>query len=293
MRLNYLHEAKLMGSAGAVKQMEAFFDRHLRRGRLRRSDRRQPRCAGRVPPQAQGAGDDRTRRDGRRRAVRRRDHRRRRAHHRISGEAGARERNARKLVNTGIYVFEPEILQHIPAGAFYDFGKELFPELQSEGRRLLRSASCAGRTGATSARRRSTAVEPNDVLAGRVRLRGRPGPGHPARRDSGRRRADRGRRAHRRGRAPRGPLADRRPDRDRRRSVVGASAVIEGSILWDDVRVGDGAHVDDAIVGLGYAVPAHATLAHSIVAKPCGNGHGAAVANGKAGAAANGASHKP
>ena len=77
------------------------------------------------------------------------------------------------------------------------------------------------------------------------------------------------------------------------RSVVGASAVIEGSILWDDVRVGDGAHVDDAIVGLGYAVPAHATLAHSIVAKPCGNGHGAAAANGKAGAAANGASHKP
>ncbi|MFA6170593.1 MAG: NDP-sugar synthase [Candidatus Margulisiibacteriota bacterium] len=32
------------------------------------------------------------------------------------------------LVNTGIYIFEPEILKMIPAG-FYDFGKQLFPEL--------------------------------------------------------------------------------------------------------------------------------------------------------------------
>ena len=32
------------------------------------------------------------------------------------------------LVNTGIYVFEPEILKLIPEG-FYDFGKQLFPDL--------------------------------------------------------------------------------------------------------------------------------------------------------------------
>lgn len=34
-----------------------------------------------------------------------------------------------KTANTGIYVFEPEIFALIPAGQFYDFGKELFPRL--------------------------------------------------------------------------------------------------------------------------------------------------------------------
>ncbi|MCL5037357.1 MAG: NDP-sugar synthase [Chloroflexi bacterium] len=37
------------------------------------------------------------------------------------------------LVNTGIYVLEPEILDLIPEGEFYDFGKQLFPYLQEKG----------------------------------------------------------------------------------------------------------------------------------------------------------------
>lgn len=32
------------------------------------------------------------------------------------------------LANTGIYMFEPEIFDYIPADSFYDFGKQLFPE---------------------------------------------------------------------------------------------------------------------------------------------------------------------
>lgn len=31
--------------------------------------------------------------------------------------------------NTGIYIFEPEIFEYIPAGEFYDFGKQVFPHL--------------------------------------------------------------------------------------------------------------------------------------------------------------------
>ena len=31
--------------------------------------------------------------------------------------------------NTGIYIFEPEIFRYIPAGQFYDFGKQVFPHL--------------------------------------------------------------------------------------------------------------------------------------------------------------------
>jgi NDP-sugar pyrophosphorylase family protein len=39
------------------------------------------------------------------------------------------EEGLRYLVNTGIYIFEPEILKYIPANRPYDFGRELFPQL--------------------------------------------------------------------------------------------------------------------------------------------------------------------
>ncbi len=37
------------------------------------------------------------------------------------------------LANTGIYIFEPEIFELIPADTFYDFGKQLFPLLVEKG----------------------------------------------------------------------------------------------------------------------------------------------------------------
>lgn len=36
-------------------------------------------------------------------------------------------------VNNGIYIFEPEILDWIPGGEYYDFGSQLFPRLKDEG----------------------------------------------------------------------------------------------------------------------------------------------------------------
>lgn len=38
-----------------------------------------------------------------------------------------------RMANTGIYVFEKEILDLVPAGEVYDFGKQLFPRLVAEG----------------------------------------------------------------------------------------------------------------------------------------------------------------
>jgi len=38
-----------------------------------------------------------------------------------------------RLCNCGMYVFEPEILSHIPEGKFDDFGKRLFPDLLKQG----------------------------------------------------------------------------------------------------------------------------------------------------------------
>ncbi|HRF56195.1 MAG TPA: sugar phosphate nucleotidyltransferase, partial [Campylobacterales bacterium] len=36
-------------------------------------------------------------------------------------------------INTGIYILHPSILEHIPEGANYDFGKDLFPSLMKAG----------------------------------------------------------------------------------------------------------------------------------------------------------------
>ena len=40
------------------------------------------------------------------------------------------------LVNTGIYIFEPEIFNHIPNGINYDIGSELFPKLVNNSEQL-------------------------------------------------------------------------------------------------------------------------------------------------------------
>lgn len=51
------------------------------------------------------------------------------------------------LVNAGVYICEPEVLDHIPPATFYDFGKEVFPALLEAGRPLqghLISDYCLG-----------------------------------------------------------------------------------------------------------------------------------------------------
>ncbi len=44
-------------------------------------------------------------------------------------EKPTREEARSRLCNCGIYVFEPEIFSHIPAGEFDDFGSRVFPDL--------------------------------------------------------------------------------------------------------------------------------------------------------------------
>jgi NDP-sugar pyrophosphorylase family protein len=40
------------------------------------------------------------------------------------------------LISAGIFVVEPQVLDMIPAGRFYDFGKDSFPKMLAEGRPL-------------------------------------------------------------------------------------------------------------------------------------------------------------
>ncbi len=48
-------------------------------------------------------------------------------------EKPTREEARSRLCNCGIYVFQPEILDCIPAGRFDDFGKRVFPDLLRDG----------------------------------------------------------------------------------------------------------------------------------------------------------------
>jgi NDP-sugar pyrophosphorylase family protein len=136
VRLEYLHEATLMGSAGALKPMQSFFGDetfvvvgcddltnlpldhlvalHERKGAIATIglvEREQVDQYGVVVIDSEG---------------------------RITGfqekpQAGT-ERS--KLVNTGIYVFSPQIFERIPADTFYDFGKQVFPELLTDKQRF-------------------------------------------------------------------------------------------------------------------------------------------------------------
>ena len=77
------------------------------------------------------------------------------------------------LVNTGIYIFEPALLKRIPEGAFYDFGKQVFPGLLEAGARFygVRQAGYWCDIGTPREYRRAHF----DALSGLVRLRPRGG----------------------------------------------------------------------------------------------------------------------
>ncbi|MCC6037968.1 MAG: NDP-sugar synthase [Armatimonadetes bacterium] len=47
----------------------------------------------------------------------------------------------RALVNSGVYLLEPDAIKRVPLGSTYDFGKQLFPELVAEGAPIYGFAS--------------------------------------------------------------------------------------------------------------------------------------------------------
>jgi len=249
-RLEYLHEKELLGSAGAVKQMQEFLggdsfvvigcddltdiplDRvaafHREKGALatialvERED---------VDQYGVVVTDD---------------------FGKITGfqEKPAKGTERSKLVNTGIYVFTPEIFEHIPGGKFYDFGKDVFPALQRE------SAAFYG-FDARGAQWHDIGTPPeyraatSDVLTGKLRVPGFSVDGSvwigPNASVAATARID-------------GPsvVGDR--------VQVGDGARVERSIIWEGARIGSGAVLRDAIVGMNYEVAPNARLEDVIVA---------------------------
>jgi NDP-sugar pyrophosphorylase family protein len=151
-----------------------------------------------------------------------------------------------RLANTGIYIFEPSVLERIPAATFYDFGKQVFPEmLGSEAQFFgVRQRAYWCDIGTPGEYRRAHF----DALSGRVKLT--PGPG-AAIRDGVLLGA--------------GAIVDKSA-RIEAPVCIGADcridvgAVVESSILWRGVRIGPGARVSNAILADDVVVEAGSVI---------------------------------
>ena len=77
------------------------------------------------------------------------------------------------LANTGLYVFEPEVLEYIPEGTFFDFAHDVFPRLLWAGERFVgyEGEFYWSDIGTLEAYRQAQ----HDVLLGKVRVKV---PGH-------------------------------------------------------------------------------------------------------------------
>jgi NDP-sugar pyrophosphorylase family protein len=146
------------------------------------------------------------------------------------------------LVNTGVYIFEPSVLARIPAATFYDFGREVFPSMLSSKAGFYGMAQDAYwcDIGTPSEYRRVHF----DALAGKIQLRTQAG-------------------ATRRGDVLFGPGAHidesaqiSGPSCIGAGARIGVGAVVERSILWRGVVVGPGACVRDAVIGADAIVEA-------------------------------------
>jgi NDP-sugar pyrophosphorylase family protein len=245
-KLHYLRERELTGSAGALKQMEGWFDGtfvvvgcddltdadlaslvrfHKARGALATIGLLE---VDEVDQYGVVILDE---------------------HGRITGfqEKPAKGTEKSKLANTGIYVFEPAIFERIPANTFYDFGKQVFPELVADGLPFygmeLKGAYWRD-IGTPDEYRRAT----DDVLLGRVQVRGArttgvpPGVAVPAS-------------ARIEGAVRVGDGAE-----------IGEHVRIAGpSVIGDGVRIGEGALLERAIVWNGSTIGARATVRDTIV----------------------------
>ena len=265
VRLHYLYEPKLMGSAGAVKQMETFFrdeafvvigcddltdidlerlvDFHEKKKAL-------ATIALYEAPEVEQYGVVITDRDGR-----------------ITDfqEKPPKGTERSHFVNTGVYCFDPAIFTHIESDAFIDFGKDVFPALQRANAAfygLLMPGAYWCDIGTPSEYRRAT----RDVLSGRVGIREARVRGIPPDAMLGKDVLVQGD-VHVGGSAH---IGDRvqiiGPSVIGERARIGSGARLDRSILWDDVIVGEGALLEDAIVGMHYEVPPNARLTGEIVA---------------------------
>src|SRR5918911_3549483 len=177
------------------------------------------------------------------------------------------------LVNAGIYVLEPEVLDMIPAGQEVSIEREIFPHLQAEGRLRAYVSSSSWRDIGTP---KSYLAASHDVLSGAVGIRngfdylhvdpstakGKGVKVLPPVSVAARCVLENG--ATVGGRSSLGPGCK-----------IGEGALVEGSILFDGVEIEPGALVRGSIIGPGARVGQEAIVRGlSILGAGCVIGEG-------------------
>jgi len=198
----------------------------------------------------------------------------------VLGENNAIERFVEKpkpgtapsnLVNMGVYLFSPRILDLIPVGQFYDFGKQVFPQIQEAGEPFFGFQSKEYWRDVGNLREYRDVQ--GDFFTGEVQLQtglSNRGDGvwlgenvriapdahieAPCAIGTG---SQIGIGAH----VHKGSVLGKHV-------VVGAGAVIEHSILWDGAQVGDGAHLVRCIVGRDCSIQTNAGVFDGVIVQP-------------------------
>jgi mannose-1-phosphate guanylyltransferase len=162
------------------------------------------------------------------------------------------------LINAGVYVFEPQVLERIPAGQVYSAERELFPGMVAQGARLFALPTDAYWIDIGTPEK---FLQANlDAVEGRYRTSAvaRPGPGMVL--------ADAGAQI-----APGARVSSACLGAD---SSIGPGAVVERSVLLPGAQVGAGAVVrgsslgEGALVEAGVLVENRAVGDHETVAVP-------------------------
>lgn len=145
-----------------------------------------------------------------------------------------------RVANTGIYVFEPEVFDYIPAG-FYDFGKQLFPRLVEMGSPFfgVTMADYWCDVGNLETYRQAHA----DILAGKVRA------------------------------AQEGRLLVNTPQQQvllGEGTELGDGVMFTGSVvIGPGCRIGDGAALSDAVIWANTSIGPGASVRESVVGANC------------------------
>ncbi len=163
------------------------------------------------------------------------------------------------LVNTGIYILEPEALRLVPEGCPYDFSRDLFPELMRRGLGVYgwetgeywcdigdiagyldaHRAILAGETGLeTPAKAGEITIEPGAQVSGRARVTGPVWIGQGAVVEAG---------------AEIGPWTAVGPG-----AYVGRGARVKRGVLWHGARMEEGAQLSCGVLAEGALLEARA-----------------------------------
>ncbi|MDW7651182.1 MAG: NDP-sugar synthase [Bacillota bacterium] len=185
-------------------------------------------------------------------------------------EKPKKEEAISNLANTGIYLFEPEIFNHIPANTFYDFGKQVFPELLAKDKGMygyvMREYWCD--VGDLGVYREAH----YDMLTGVVAV------DLPGKRLDGRIWLGSRVSIHT-GSTIVGPvlLGDRCVISEGARiygpvvigndTVVGKNTLIKRGVLWNNVTVEDGVELTDSVVACNCTIPANILLQNEVLEK--------------------------